>query len=510
MNLLSSASVFSFYTLVSRLFGYLRDILIAVFLGASIYADAFFVAFRLPNTFRRLFAEGVFNAAFIPSYTATKLNSEKKGKKFADDVLNLLVIVLLGIVFLIEIFTPTVVYLIAPGFVEDVNKFDLAVELTRITFPFLFFVSLSSFFSGILNTNNKFAAAAAAPIILNVFLILSLVISYYFDFNFEINLSYAVSLAGFFQLLFLAFFTKKYYKPSINFKIRINSKVKFFFNKLLPSIFSSGVTQINIFVGTIIASFESGAVSYLYYADRIYQINLAIAGIAIGTVAFPELSKNIKIGNTDNVMNIQNKSLQLCLLFSLPACFGLIIASEEIVNALFGYGSFTEENVALTAKALKYFGYGVPAFALIKVLSNFLFARDNTEVPFYISAFIVSLNILISLIYFKEVGFVIIPIATSISTWIGVLIYSILLIKFKYFNFESTFFINLLKVVISLAIMTLALYYLVNFFEDKLIYSNYYKSIYLIMIIILAAGIYLLLARLLGVFKIKNFITNKK
>ena len=189
MNLLSSASVFSFYTLVSRLLGYIRDILIAVFLGASIYADAFFVAFRLPNTFRRLFAEGVFNAAFIPSYSEAKLNNKNEGKKFADDVLNLLVIGLLSIVFLVEIFTPTFVYLIAPGFTEETIKFDLAVALTRITFPFLFFVSLSSFFSGILNTNNKFAAAAAAPIILNIFLILSLVISNFLDLNFEIKLA---------------------------------------------------------------------------------------------------------------------------------------------------------------------------------------------------------------------------------------------------------------------------------------------------------------------------------
>ena len=505
MNLLSSASVFSFYTLVSRFLGYVRDILIASFLGASIYADAFFVAFRLPNTFRRLFAEGVFNAAFIPSYSAAKLKTKKEGKKFADDVLSLLIIVLLGIVFLVEIFMPTFVYLIAPGFIEETKKFDLAVSLTRITFPFLFFVSLSSFFSGILNTNNKFAAAAAAPIILNIFLILSIIISYIFDLNFELNLSYAVSLAGLFQLIFLIFFTKYYYNPSVNFKIKINSRIKFFLKKLLPSIFSSGVTQINILVGTIIASFQTGAVSYLYYADRIYQINLAIAGIAIGTVALPELTKNIKIGNINNAMNIQNKSLELCLLFSLPACFGLIIASEEITSALFGYGSFSQENVVLTAQALKYFGFGVPAFALIKVLSNFLFARDNTKVPFYVSTLVVFLNILISVIYFKEVGFIIIPIATSISTWIGVIIYLILLIKFKYFNFRLTFFLKLIKMLISLIIMTLMLYYSINLFEDKLIYYNFYKSFYLIIIITLAAGIYLLSARLLGVFKIKNF-----
>ena len=505
MNLLSSVSIFSFYTLVSRLLGYIRDILIAFFLGASIYADAFFIAFRLPNTFRRLFAEGVFNAAFIPSYTKAKLKNESEGKRFADDVLNLLIIILLGIVFLIEIFTPAIVYLIAPGFYADPKKFNLAIELTRITFPFLFFVSLSSFFSGILNTNNKFAAAAAAPIILNIFLILSLLFSYFFNLNFELNLSYAVTLAGLFQLLFLIFFTKYYYTPSIYFKVRINSKIKFFFKKLLPSIFSAGVTQINILIGTIIASFEAGAVSYLYYADRIYQINLAIAGIAIGTVALPELSKKIKIAKWKEVYNIQNRSLELCFLLSVPACFGLIIASKEITNALFGYGSFLEKDVILTATALKYFGYGVPAFSLIKVLSNFFFARDDTRTPFYISFFSVLINVLISVIYFKEIGFVIIPIATSIATWLAVLIYIMLLIKLKYFKVKNSFFTNMIKILISALIMSLGLYYLLGFFEDKLIYSNYYKSFYLIMIIILITSVYLLMVRLLGVFKIENF-----
>ena len=508
MNLLSSATIFSFYTLISRVLGYVRDILIATFLGASIYADAFFVAFRLPNTFRRLFSEGVFNAAFIPSYVEENSIGKAEGKKFADEVLNLLVIVLLGFIFLVEIFTPAVVYLIAPGFYANVEKFNLAVELARITFPFLFFVSLSSFFSGILNANNKFAAAAAAPIVLNVFLILSLFISYFFKINFELNLSYAVSLAGLFQLIFLIFFTKHYYKPNFNFKIKINRKINFFFKKLLPSLLSSGVTQINILIGTIIASFEAGAVSYLYYADRIYQINLAIAGIAIGTVVLPELSKKIKSGNIFEAMIIQNKSIELCLLLSIPACLGLIIASQQITSALFGYGSFLERDVFLTAQALQYFGFGVPAFALIKVLSNFFFARDNTKIPFYISVFSVFLNILISVIYFKEIGFIIIPIATSLATWCAVIVYIILLLKFKYLNTSPVFYINFIKTIISAVIMCLLLYYLINFFEDKLVYTNYYKSFYLITIVGLAAAIYFLSARILGVFKINNFKTN--
>ncbi len=508
MNLLSSTSVFSFYTLASRFLGYFRDILIAVFLGASIYADAFFVAFRIPNTFRRLFAEGVFNAAFIPSYTSENLKRKEDGKKFADEVLNLLIVILLLIVFLVEIFTPFFVYIIAPGFYEDVEKFNLSIELTRITFPFLLFVSLSSFFAAILNSYNKFAAGAAAPIILNIFLIFSLFISYFLDLDFVLNLSYAVSLAGFFQLLFLIYFSKRYYFPSINFRIKITEKVKFFLNKLLPSIFSSGVTQINILVGTIIASFEAGAVSYLYYADRIYQINLAIAGIAVGTVALPELAKTLKLRKLDEASKVQNKSIELCLLLSIPACFGLIIASEEITNALFGYGSFSKGDVELTAKALIYFGYGVPAFALIKVLSNFFFARDNTKLPFYISFLSVVLNVSISLIFFERVGFLIIPLATSIATWTAVFIYLVFLSKHDYFKFKTFLIVNVIKIITSALIMVLFLHFGINFFEDNLIYDNYYKSFYLIMLIVFAAIIFLIISNLLGVLKIKNFKTN--
>jgi putative peptidoglycan lipid II flippase len=411
MNLLSSTSIFSFFTLISRILGYLRDILIAFFLGASIFADAFFVAFRLPNTFRRLFAEGTFNAAFIPSYTSAKIESKKKGKKFADDILGSLLLILILLVTVVEIFTPYLVYIIAPGFIDNDIKFNLAVELTRITFPFLLFVSLSSFFSGILNTNNKFAAVAAAPIILNIILILSLIASYKLNLNFAKQLSYGVTFAGILQLIFLFFITLKFYKPALTLKLKADSKVKFFFKKLLPSIFSSGVTQINILIGTIIASFETGAVSYLYYADRIYQINLAIAGIAVGTVSLPVLSKTFKENNIKKLSNIQSKSFELSLLLSMPASIGLILASEEIVNALFGYGSFSHEDVKLTADALKYFGYGVPAFALVKILSNFFFARDNTKTPFYISTTMVIINIFISVSLFSNFGFIIIPIA---------------------------------------------------------------------------------------------------
>jgi len=293
MNLIKSTGTFSFFTLISRLLGYLRDILIAIFLGTGILSDAFFVAFKIPNTFRRLFSEGAFNAAFVPSYSSL-LKNKKKTERFANNIFNLLIIGLFFLVLIIEILMPLFVFLIAPGFEDNYEKMELAVTLTRITFPFLLFISLASFFSAILNSHNKFASASAAPIILNTLLIGVLLFGRILEDQLLYYLSYAVTLSGILQFIFLYFFTKKYFSPKLNLNIKIDNKIRIFFKKLLPSIFSSGVTQINILIGTIIASYQASAVSYLYYADRIYQINLAIAGIAIGTVILPQLSKYVQ------------------------------------------------------------------------------------------------------------------------------------------------------------------------------------------------------------------------
>ncbi|MBD1145064.1 murein biosynthesis integral membrane protein MurJ, partial [Pelagibacterales bacterium SAG-MED37] len=346
MNLVKSTGTFGFYTIISRILGYLRDVLIAIFLGTSFLADAFFVAFRIPNTFRRLFAEGTFNAAFVPSYTEELVKKNSKSTKFANQIFNLLFLGLFFLVLVVELFMPAFVGFIAPGFVENKEKIELAINLTRITFPFLLFVSLSSFFAAILNSHNKFAIASAAPIILNLVLIGILIFGKYLDDELIYFLSYGVSAAGLLQLIFLYRFVKKFYVINLNFKFKIDNKVKFFFKKLLPSIFSSGVTQINILVGTIIASFQASAVSYLYYADRIYQINLAIAGIAIGVVVLPQLSKYVYLKKKKKILQFQNKALELSMFLSLPASVALFIGSDVIISALFGYGSFSEEAVS--------------------------------------------------------------------------------------------------------------------------------------------------------------------
>ena len=464
----------------------------------------FFVAFRIPNTFRRLFSEGTFNAAFVPSYASELSQGKDRSDNFANSIFNFLVLGLLFLVLIIEIFMPLFVFLIAPGFNGEIEKMELAVSLTRITFPFLFFISLASFFSAILNSHNRFAVASAAPIILNLLLIGVLFYGNYLDDKLVYYLSYAVTIAGFLQLLLLYFFVKKFYSPLLSFKINFDKKVIEFFKKLLPSIFSSGVTQINILIGTIIASFQTSAVSYLYYADRIYQINLAIAGIAIGTVILPQLSKYIQEDKDEEIILIQNKSLELSLFLSIPASIALILASDQIISALFGYGSFSESGVSNSAKALFYFSFGLPAFSLIKVFSSFFFARHNTKIPFYISLFSVLLNVSISVFYFKNLGFIIIPIATSISSWINAFLLFFFLNKKKLFVFNLLFLKNFIRIIIASFLMGIFFYFLITFFNDNLEYDYNLKSVYLIGIVILALSFYLLFAILIKAFNIND------
>ena len=501
MNLLKSTGTFGFFTLLSRILGYLRDILIAIFLGTGVLADAFFIAFRIPNTFRRLFSEGTFNAAFVPSYASEIVKGKKQSNKFANNIFNLLFLGLLFLVLIVQIFMPAFVSIIAPGFVENVEKMELAISLTRITFPFLFFVCLASFFSAILNSHNKFAAASAAPIILNIILIGVLLFSKLLGDNLIFYLSYGVSFSGFLQLVFLYKFVRKFYSLKLDFKIKTNSKIKVFFKKLLPSIFASGVTQINILVGTIIASFQASAVSYLYYADRIYQINLAIAGIAIGVVVLPQLSKHIQTKKKSKIHLIQNKALELSLFLTLPASAALLIASEEIISALFGYGSFDQVSVINSGKALYYFALGLPAFSLIKVFSSFFFANHDTKIPFYISLFSVLINIVISISYFNEIGFIIIPIATTISSWFNAILLFAFLKNRDLFSFNKIFLVRFVKIIVASLLMAIFFNFLITYFKYELAFNQNIKSFYLILSVILSLLFYLFVSYWIKAFK---------
>ncbi len=503
MNILKAVSSFGSLTLLSRILGYFRDILIAIFVGTTAMADAFFVAFRLPNTFRRLFAEGTFNAAFIPIYTKLKL--KKDSKNFTNLVFNFLFIILLVLTFIVEIFMGGFIFLISPGFISNPDKFNLAVDLSRITFPFLFFVSLSSFFSAILNSHGKFAVAAGAPIVLNIFLILSVFYAKTFDQSFVKSMAVAVFFAGLVQLLILIIYCKKFFKPKLNLIIKPSPKVKIFFKKLLPSIFSSGVMQINILIGTIIASFQASAVSYLYYADRIYQLPLAISGIAIGTIVLPVLSKTIINESQKKVFFIQNRSIELSVFLSAPAAIGIIVGAEQIISCLFGYGSFNEVSIRNTANALIIFGFGLPAFSLLKLYSNFYFARSDTIFPFKVSVFTVICNILISIIFFKQFGFLSIAAGTTVSCWLAVFIYKINLKKDNFHSSDKIFIERFSKIIVCSLIMGSILYFQFFYFRGYFVTNEISKVFYLFFIVADSIIVYLLTSVLFKAFSIKDF-----
>jgi len=319
-------------------------------------------------------------------------------------------------------------------------------------------------------------------------------------------LSYAVSIAGFLQMILLLFFVRKNFKPIWKniFNIKIDSKVKFFFKKLFPSIFSSGVTQINILVGTIIASFQAGAVSYLYYADRVYQMNLAVAGIAVGTVMLPELSKHVQKNNIKEISNLQNRAFELCLFLSVPGAAALVLASEQIITSLFGYGSFDNDSVTNTARALTFFAFGVPAFSLLKIFSTYFFARNDTKTPFYLSVMSVVLNIFISLSFFGKIGFIIIPIATSISSWINVFFHFYIIKKRNFYSFDKNFIYKFPRIILSVVVMSVILYLLLGFFSDKFDYNESWKFIYLFIIVIISLFSYFLISNFSGAFKFKD------
>ena len=513
MNVLKSSAIYSFFTFLSRIFGFLRDILIANFLGAGFLADIFFVAFRFPNTFRRIFSEGALNSAFVPIYSKLVLGKEKdESGIFAGNIIAILTLSTLLIVILVEIFMPYFLQLIAPGFIGDEEKFSQLIYISRIIFPFLVLISISSIYSSILNANGKFALSAALPIILNIILCLSLIISYYLSNNFLLFLSWGVIAAGIIQLIFL-FFSIKSNKIVISFTLKASNSVKGFFNLFFPSFFASGLLQINILIGTIIASYESGAVSYLYYADRIYQLPLALVGIALGIALLPSISKKIKSNLLSEVHVTIEKTIQFALIFSIPASVGLYFIPDIIVQVLFERGEFNSFATSQTSMALKMFSLGLVAFVLVKILTPVFFAYENAKLPFIISFFNLIINTSLSILLFYHVGFIGIAIATSISAWLNVLVLYVFLANKKYFNLSRDMFYPVSVIICASAALGFYLvcanYYYSYYFQELLIYKLLGISVILLSSII----VYFFLISFYKPFSYnqikKNFLTNE-
>ena len=502
-------SIVGSLTFLSRILGYFRDLLIARVIGAGLISDCFFVAFKLPNLFRRILGEGAMNAAFIPVVSGVRTKSGKKSADaFFSNIFSFLLVALLAFVLILEIFMPLIITLIAPGFSDNPEKFNHSINLTRLTFPFVLFICLTSLMGAYLNTLGKFASMAVTPIILNLCLIFTLLIFFKSENLFLISstLSFVVSIAGIIQVIWMYYnIRRNKSKLSINFSFlktfKSDKEITKFFKLLLPAILGNGAYQINLLIDMILAStLPDGSISFLYYADRVNQLPLGVLGIAIGTALLPVLSSQVKKNQKKEAEKSISKAIKFGILFSIPAFFGLLIFSENIISFLFFRGAFEYKDVQATSSALIALCCGLPAFIMIKILVIPFFANEDTKTPIKISLFCMSINLILNLILIREFLHVGLAISTSVSAWINFILLFYILNK----NLKYSFDISIFKVFLKVSFASLTMSYIVlktykfmiNNFE---MYTFYNTNFILILCIIFGIIIYSALMYFLGI-----------
>src|SRR6478672_7694156 len=407
-------------TLVSRLTGFARDIILAAVLGAGPIADAFFVALRLPNHFRAIFAEGAFNAAFVPAYARIrKQGGADPAKLFADRVFTLLFASQVVLLVIALIFTPAVIELLAPGFSTDPERFGLAVDLTRITFPYLLLVSLVTLYGGILNALSRFAAAAAAPILLNVAMIATLALAAFFPTPGQAA-AWGVLLAGVLELLLVGGDALRHDVLAGLRWPKWDEDVKRFFRALLPATIGSAGVQVALFADTIIASFLSaGALSALYYADRLNQLPIGVIGIAVGTVLLPEMTSRVAAGDEAGARAAQRRAIEFALLLALPCVVAFLVLPDLIMRGLFMRGRFTADDAHAAAMTLVAYTIGLIPFILVRsVVAPFL-ARGDTATPVKAALTGTAVNVALKIALMGSMAQIGLALATSIGAWIN-------------------------------------------------------------------------------------------
>ncbi len=409
-------------TLVSRLTGFIRDVVMAAVLGAGPMADAFFIAFRLPNHFRAILAEGAFNAAFVPAYARTlEQDGSKAARLFADRIAAALLLINIVLLALALLFTPWVVGLLAPGLADDPERYNLAITLTRITFPSLLLVSMQTMISGELNANGRFASAAGAPILLNVCMVATLLVAHWFP-NAGYAAAWGVLLAGVAQVLLVGVDAEKH---GIGVRVRmpvLDEPTRKFLKALGPAIIGAGGVQLALFADTLIASYlPTGALSALYYADRINQLPIGVVGIAVGTVLLPEMSRRLAAGDEKGAASAQARGIQLALLLTVPCAAASIAIPDLIMRALFARGAFTVADAAAAGMTLAAYSIGLLPFVLLRSFTAPFYARGDTATPVKAALLAMGVNVALklALAYFGSFAQVGLALATSVGAWIN-------------------------------------------------------------------------------------------
>lgn len=479
-NVAKAAGIVGSATMLSRIFGFIRDMVVAGLFGAAMTTDAFFVAFRIPNLLRRLLAEGSLTVSFVPVFTEyLKNKSKKEAFELARITFTVLSIILVFISFIGVIFSPFIVTLIAPGFLKSPDQFDLTVFLTRLMFPYIFFISLVALCMGILNSLRHFAAPALAPVVLNISIILAALLLRGFFQEPIVALAIGVMIGGALQLAM-----------QWPFIIKMGLRIRFKFNLkheglrrigglMLPAVFGAAIYQINVFIGTILASLlPSGSVSYLYYADRIVELPLGIFAIAIGTASLPSFSEQAARGEMEALKRTIAFSLRLILFVTIPAMIALIALRVPILSVLFQRGKFDVQSTLLTAQALLYYTCGLWAFSAIRVIVSAFYSLQDTKVPMKAAIVALIVNIILSIILMGPLKHGGLALATSIASAVNVLFLTIILIKRIGTFFSREFFVSVMKVTAASLIMLVS-FFLIDFilpwningtFDERLIF----------------------------------------
>ncbi|MFP4097928.1 MAG: murein biosynthesis integral membrane protein MurJ [Alphaproteobacteria bacterium] len=479
-------------TALSRIAGFVRDVLTAAYLGAGPVADAFFVALKLPNFFRRITAEGAFSIAFVPMYSkARETGTQNSADAFASNAFMVMLTLLSVFTALALVFMPYIIALIAPGFTGDLQRTVLAVELSRITFPYLPFISLAALLGGVLNAMDRFAPFAFAPTIFNLSLITALLLSGAFQ-TVGHAMAYGLMVAGILQLAFLFLCARK---AGMRLKIaipRFNTDIRKMFRLMGPAVIGAGVVHINLFADIIMASFlGEGAISYLYYADRLNQLPLGVVGIAVGTALLPMLSRAMLQEDITQARDLFNRALEYCLLLALPASVALLVMPLTLITILFERGAFDAIDSAASAGVLRAYAIGLPSYIAIKVFSTAHWAREDTKTPVRISVIATVLNIILSVLLIQIIGVAGIALGTALTGWLQFVLHIGALKGNSAARFDAKFIRNAPKIVLSSCIMGGGVYILNAVFYN-IIHGDIalYKASVLALIIISGMALY--------------------
>ncbi|MCB9965506.1 MAG: murein biosynthesis integral membrane protein MurJ [Rhodospirillales bacterium] len=418
MKLFKAMATVAGLTGISRIGGFVRDVMTANILGAGPVADAFFVALKLPNFFRKVTAEGAFSVSFVPKYAEVlEKDGQERAELFASRTFSMMLLWLSGLTLFFMAIMPVVIYLIAPGFQDDPERYDLAVILSRITFPYLLLMSLTALLGGVMNAHDKFGPFAFAPTLFNLSLIVALLCTGYFE-NAGYAMSWGVFAAGVLQFLYLWISARRAGLKITLTKPVMSDNIKAVFRRMGPGLIGAGVLQINLFADLMIASFlQEGSISYLYYADRLNQLPLGVIGIAVGTALLPMLTREMAANNRDEARKLFNRALEVCLLLGLPAACGLLIIPHLLIQALFEHGAFTASDTYLTGYVLIGYAVGLPAYIGVKVLSSTFWAQGDTKTPVKIAIMTTSANIILGLTLIQFIGVMGITLATGLTGW---------------------------------------------------------------------------------------------